>query len=617
MECAECRSALETHINDQQTSLKRSVGINMKAMEEELLCVFCSPTSTIPHEIQVTRLRITNLCCAGEEKIIRTCLENLKGVDSLAINVVGRYAVVKHCPVGCCAPPQMLVDLLNEKYLGASIQDLGEEGEAEEEESHHVKILYVLLIAAMFITALVMQFVDAHDLVEMWIYIASVIIGVWPIAYSSFISLFIRVTIDINVLIVLAVIGALATEEYFDASLLVVLFQSTELIEQYVMAKVRKAVQMNSSSIIPKNAILVDGTKVPTQDIKEGMVICVRAGEMILADGKVQKGEAVVHEAALTGECVPIHRAAGEEVRSGTIVHNGYVEILVSKSAAESTLQRLQQEVSDVQADRGEIARIVDQFALYWTPLVLLATTVYIVTYGFTYGEWGEVGGRGLLILVLACPCAIVISAPIPAVCAIANASRQGVLIRGATAVEHLALINTVGLDKTGTLTKGFFKVTGQLIVADDEEEGERAMSYAAAIEEKSTHPLADAVVAAHVGCVAEMAEGALPNVRKVKVVDGVGVSGWIEAEEEDWRFCIVGNERILKKNGGNVRINKAQEAKIDKFVSGASNSVCLFVAVEDELQLVMSLSDELRSESVGFIRSLRSLGMNVSMLTG
>lgn len=587
-------------------------------MEQEILCVFCSPTSTIPHDIQVTRLRITNLCCSGEEKIIRTCLENLKGVDSLAINVVGRYAVVKHCPVECCAPPQMLVDLLNEKYLGASIQDLGDEGEAEEHESHLLKMLYVLLIAAMFITALIIQLVYAHDdEVAMWIYIVSVIIGIWPIGYSSFVALFVRATIDINVLIVLAVIGALVNEEYFDSSLLVVLFQSTELIEKYVMARVRKAVQMSSSSTMPKNAILVDGSKVPTEDIKQGMVICVRAGEMILADGEVQKGEAVVHEAALTGECVPIHKAVGEDVRSGTIVHNGYVEVLVSKPAGESTLQRLQQEVSDVQADRGEIARIVDQFALYWTPLVLLAAMLYIISYGFTYGEWREVGERGLLILVLACPCAIVISAPIPAVCAIANASRQGVLIRGSTVVEHLALIDTVGLDKTGTLTKGFFKVTGRLVVAEDEDEGSAAMSYAAAIEEKSTHPLADAVVAEHVGCVAEMAEGALPNVRKVKVVDGVGVSGWVEAEEDDWRFCIVGNERILKKNGGNVRISKAQEAKIDKFISGASNSVCLFVAVEDELLLVLSLSDELRPESINFIRSLRSLGMSTTMLTG
>src|SRR5688500_16026490 len=123
------------------------------------------------------------------------------------------------------------------------------------------------------------------------------------------------------------------------------------------------------------------------------MIICVRAGEMILADGVILKGEAVVDEAALSGECVPLRKGGGDEVRSGTIVHNGYVEVRASKAAAESTLQRLRQEGADVQADRGQMAKIVDQFALYWTPLVLMATTIFVVYHGTREGSW-EYHGR-------------------------------------------------------------------------------------------------------------------------------------------------------------------------------------------------------------------------------
>lgn len=547
-----------------------------------------------------------------------TTLQHLRGVESILINTVGRNAVVKHCPIPCCTPPEKLVELLNEKYLGASIQELTDGDSELEDQATQVENVHVLTILALFLVGLAIDLsrMEHYETVSMWIFLASIMAGIWPILASSIIALVVRKTVDIHVLMTVAIAGAVAAGDYFDGSLVVALFLCAERIEGLLLSQLRRAVKQSSSGAIPKTATLADGSKVATDGIQQGMVICVRAGEMILADGVVVKGEGVVDEAALSGECVPIHKAVGEEVRSGTIVHNGYVEVRATKAAGESTLQRLRQEVNDVQADRGRYAQLVDRFAMFWTPVVLITTAVYIIALGAQNGDWEEPGRRGLLILVLACPCAIVISAPVPTICAIANAAKHGVLIRGSSVVERLAVVNAVGLDKTGTLTKGFFKVTARLELTSDPEEAYAAMACAAAIEEKSTHPLADAVVSAHLGCIAEAGDNGLPAVRKVKGIEGVGVSGWVE-QDGDWKYCVVGNERILKSHGGKVQVTAAQEREVAAFIQAAANSVVLFVAVEDELMLLLALSDELRPDSKQFVRTLTSMGMEIAMLTG
>lgn len=581
-------------------------------------CQACDPLSTITHSIQVTRIRIANLCCSGEEQIIRTCLENIFGIENVAVNVVGRYAVVKHCPVACCASSERIVGLLNEKYLGASIQEVADNHEELENECklYGDQIMHVVAVASLCVVGLVFDIVQHGNHKSVWIYIASTIFGVGPIIYSTGIALFIRFTLDIHVLMLLAIIGAVASGDYFDASLVVSLFLAAELVEQLIMFRVRKAVRMSSAGIIPSHACLVDGTNVPVENIVADMMIAVRAGEMILADGVVLKGEGVVDESALTGESIPVQKYPGSLVRSGTVVQNGYLEVKVTSASAESTLQKLNQEVLDVQADRGQYAKIVDQFSLYWTPTVLVAAVTYVLAGGGSTGDWGTALHRGLLLLVLACPCAIVIAVPIPAVCAIANAARNGVLIRGSTVVERMGLIDSVALDKTGTLTRGFFKVVSQLVLAPDPAQGLAALAFAAAVEEKSTHPLANAIVSAHFGCIADSSDVSLPAVRKVVVLEGVGMSGFVAVGAE-WKHCIVGNERMLQRHGGTVRASPKQDAEIACFAQSHADTMCLLVAVDDELMLMLCLADEIRPESVAFVNKLKTMHMQVSMLTG
>lgn len=202
---------------------------------------------------------------------------------------------------------------------------------------------------------------------------------------------------------------------------------------------------------------------------------------------------------------------------------------------------------------------------------------------------------------MLACPCAIVIAAPIPSVCAIATSAKHGVLIKGSSVVENLSAVNILALDKTGTLTKGFFSVTGVDDVHENDDSDSDEPEYdpielAAAMEAKSTHPLASAIVSMHCGCIAEF-EGVLPDVKKVDIMEGVGVQGWV-AVDDDWKHVAVGNERLLKANKGRVRLSKTQQAKVLAFERKHNNSVILYVAVDDGLERIIALSDELRSDA-------------------
>ena len=368
---------------------------------------------------------------------------------------------------------------------------------------------------------------------------------------------------------------------------------------------------------------------------------------MSLGDGIVSKGEGVVDESALTGESLPIHKKLGSKVLSGTVVQNGFMEIVLDSDYLGSTMNKLNQEVLDVQADRGEYAKLVDRFSVYWTPGVIIGTILFVVIGGAITTEWHNYTFRGLVLLVLACPCAIVIAAPIPSVCAIAIAAKSGVLIRGSSVIERMGQINSVALDKTGTLTKGFFKVNKIVkFYESNEDESTREekdnindkngiinnndkyynhdndynpLELAAAIEQKSSHPLANAVVAEYYGCVAELEEKniIIPNVRKIIVEDGVGVSGWVESGPHVWNHVAIGNERLLKKNGGKVSMSEEERIIMDNFNKSSQGKVILLIVIDDQLELIMSLSDEIRMESKEFITKIQKMKMSVSMITG
>ena len=246
----------------------------------DLICDSCDPDSKIPHSLQISRFRVANLCCAGEEKIIRTCLGTLTGIESVAVNVIGRYIIVKHCAVSCCAPAEKIVDELNSKHLGVSIQEVGDNKNDDEEKLDYLRIAHVAVVFILFVLGLLFQFIRSETAISIGLFLSSAALGLLPILYKSYVTI-LRKTVDINILMTIAVAGAIGGKEYFDASLVVTLFIIAELVESIAMMKVRQAVNSGSTSMA-KEAYLSNGQKIKVEDLKIGNVLAVRAGEMIL-----------------------------------------------------------------------------------------------------------------------------------------------------------------------------------------------------------------------------------------------------------------------------------------------------------------------------------------------
>jgi Cd2+/Zn2+-exporting ATPase len=593
----------------------------------EVVCDHCDPSSTIPHAIQITRFRIANLCCAGEERIIMSSLQPVRGISSVSVNIIGRYAIVKHCPVQCCAPSDKIVTLLNDKKLGASIQENNgpDDDETVEGFLDYKKLLNLIIVWSFFIAGLISQKIlqpnisitdhaEEHSIpnITLALFITSIALGICPILKSCAVTV-LRRTLDINFLIVVATAASLAVFEYMDAALVINLFIAAEMVEDAIMRWVRKSIKGTGTNIATK-ATLLNGKTVNINDLNIGDVVTARAGELIPVDGIIKNGSAIVDESALTGESLPVMKKTQDRVISGTIVQNGYLEITVDTNIADSTLNKLNKAVADVQTEKGEYAKLVDQFALYWTPIILAVSFFLVIIGGSITKMWDIYVIKAVTLLVLACPCSIVIAAPIPSICAIAIGSRRGILIRGSTVIEKMGLITDVAADKTGTLTSGFFKVVDKVYInrtGDDYD----PLELAAAIEEKSIHPLANAVVSDFCGCIAEM-EGNLPATRSIKVVEGQGINGWVEYDN-DWKFVNVGNEKLFQKNGGKIILSEVEEAAVNNFIQLNQNVAIIYILVDDQLKLILALADEIRKESFDMVQNLKNMKINVSMVTG
>lgn len=600
--------------------------LSITAPSVGLPCNFCDPSSPVLHSIQVTKFRVNNLCCAGEEKLIRGALQDVIGVENVSINIISRFAIIRHCAVHCCAPTEKILQILNDLHLGVSIQDINDhtqpQGVDEWTWDDIYSYGYVALVTVIFIIGLILYLItDTHDNVAPWVFLTSMIIGIFPILKSCWIALVSRHTIDINVLIIVAVAGSVATQDYFDSSLVIALFLCAELLEHTLMHRIQHLIAQNLNQTIPKQAFLTDGKTVNIVDLQIGQRIAVRAGEMIPCDGKIVKGDAVIDESSLTGESIPLQKAKGKLVSSGTVVQNGYIEVEITKSPDESTINQLQNMIQEVQSNAGQYAKLVDFFSFYWTPFIILAAVSVIVIGGCVTKDWWSFTHRGLVILVLACPCSIVISAPIPTSCAMAIAAKRGLVMRNSIVLDKLASIDTIAVDKTGTLTKGFFSITNREFFAHTIFTSDQIMQGIVAIEQKSTHPLAHAIVSDYFGCIAEILvkqaeEGStLPEVKKLRVIEGVGIEANVKVTHE-YMHMIVGNDRVLSNNQY-VTLSSPELLAVQAFQAKTIGQIVLYTILDKQLVAMLSLADVIRPEADRFITSAHKQSLEIFMLTG
>ena len=410
-------------------------------------------------------------------------------------------------------------------------------------------------------------------------------------------------SLDMNVLMTLAVVGAVGLGDFAEAATVMFLFSIGQALESRALARTRRSIR-DLMDLTPARArVRRDGREVELspREAAVGDTLVVRPGERVALDGVVRAGASAVDESPITGESVPADKQPGDLVYAGSLNASGLLEVEVSAVAQDSTLARVIFLVEEAQAQRAPLQRTVDRFTRYYTPAVIAgAVAVAIVPPLLGFGVLSEWVYRALVMLVVACPCALVISTPVAIVSAITRAARDGVLIKGGTYLEVAAKVRAVAFDKTGTLTFGRPAVCA--VVALAEPDTDRVLSLAAALEAGSTHPLAQAVVraigdGAAAGGVAGLAESA-----------GRGVRGTVGGRE-----YAIGSPAFAAGMGALTSDTEARIAELEE----RGTSVMVLVASGSALGLI-GVADEPRPEAAGVVDALRRGGVrHVVMLTG
>lgn len=444
----------------------------------------------------------------------------------------------------------------------------------------------------------------AMPLLPRILYLGAVISGSWFILPKAWYALR-RARPDMNLLMTIAVAGAIGIDEYFEAATVAFLFALSLALEAWSVGRARRAIAALVQLTPPTARVLrADGREEELQvdAVPVGARIIVRPGERIPLDGRVVAGESHVNQAPITGESVPIEKLAGSELFAGTINGDGALEFESTKFAGDTTLAHIIRLVEQAQAERAPCEQWVDRFARYYTPTVMaLAMLVMLVPPLVASGSWSGWFYQALVLLVIACPCALVISTPVSIVAALTAAARAGILIKGGLHLEQAGQIRVIALDKTGTLTEGKPQVHSVVALAGLTER--EVIQIAAAIEARSEHPLAQAIIH-HAGSL-----GLRPApAERFQALKGKGATAVL-----DGRAVWVGSHRLLEERGQETpemheQLNQLSGAGTSVVVVGCENYVCGFIAV----------ADRVRPEAAAAVAALKVAGIErIVMLTG
>ncbi|MGM0590181.1 MAG: heavy metal translocating P-type ATPase [Halobacteriota archaeon] len=445
-----------------------------------------------------------------------------------------------------------------------------------------------------------------------------------------------NLSLDIDFLMSVAILGALVASLaygealYFEAATLAFLFSVAELLEGYSMSRARNSLEELMELSPDEAAVKRDSGEetIPVDRVAVGDVVVVRPGEKIPMDGEVVDGESAVNQAPITGESVPVDKTVGDEVYAGTINEGGYLEVRVTVDAAHNTLSRIVEMVEDAQSNKTEREQFVERFAAYYTPVVVGFAALVTVGSPYVLGTgWSTAVVYGLTLLVLACPCAFVISTPVSVVSGITSAARNGVLIKGGNYLEAMGAVDVVAFDKTGTLTKGELTVTDVIALNGNSEED--VLRCARGLEARSEHPIGEAIaVEAGTAGVAER------EITDFESITGKGVRAKLDGTPhfagkpglfEDLGFDL---SHVHATTDGGVVTRTARRMcdqnncldLLDETVPElqSEGKTVVLVGTEDELEGVIAVADEVRAEAEDAVARLKELGVTRTvMLTG
>ena len=548
-----------------------------------------------------TQIHIQQMDCPTEEALIRAALARLPGVGAMRFDLIKRVLSVVH-------PSDQLQPILTAiRHLGYD-PIVREQGEAADPLAPAPGApLWPLWVAG----ALALAAEGAH-----WMgapHSAGAVLALAAIALCGLSTykkgwLAIRHGLfNINALMSVAVTGALLIGQWAEAAMVMVLFTLAERIEAKSLDRARQAIA-GLMTLAPDEVLtrMDDGSwrAVDAKTVQPGAQVLVKPGARIGLDGIVTAGESTVDQSPITGESIPVGKVAGESVYAGTINGAGSLEFRVTQPRSQSTLARIVQIVEQAQGERAPTQRFVDRFASVYTPAVIvLSILVALVGPLLTGGPWIDWIYKALVLLVIACPCALVISTPVTVVSGLARAARMGILVKGGVYLENGRLLKAIALDKTGTLTTGRAVQTDCLVFGPDILPVQRA---AAALAAESTHPVSQAIARA---AVASSVGQTLPRlqVHAVQERAGEGVQGDIDS----LRYYL-GNARLARSVGPVSPTVMRQAEALEQ----AGHTVVYFGTADGVLAL-FAVADTLKPESAEAVRTLTRMGIETVMLTG
>ena len=438
-----------------------------------------------------TTLRVAGMDCADEVEAVERVLKPLPGVRQVRVNLMGGKVVVAH-------DPSVTTEQLVQAIASAGLTATPDKADPTDTpaDAQRSRLVSVAVSALFTGTGLVLQWTNlGPPSLSIGAFVAAIIAGGWFI-FPKAIRAVLNFSPDMNLLMTVAVIGAAVIGQWSEAAAVTFLFGLSELLESFSVARARRAIQ-SLMKLAPETAWLKTGEtfrEVPVEQVSAQSIITVRSGARVPLDGAVIAGSSSVNQAPITGESMPVEKKAGDTVFAGTINGEGSLEVRVTKAYADTTLARIIHLVEEAQSQKAPSQRFVDVFAKCYTPAVmLLALAVWLTPPLLAGGAWMVWTYRALVLLVIACPCALVISTPVSIVSGLTALARRGVLIKGGAVLEAVGKLTALATDKTGTITEGQPRVTAILGLNSTPEN--ELLRIAASIDVHSDHPLAQAVV--------------------------------------------------------------------------------------------------------------------------
>ena len=546
---------------------------------------------------------ITNMDCPTEEALIRKRLSSVPGISELAFNLMERRLTVDHS----LQDEQPILGALREIGMQVTTPDACracDAGEAPAVSKKTWALMGVSGIAA--ISAEILAWAGASETSPVVIAAAllSVATGGLPTLRKGWIALK-SLSLNMNFLMSIAVIGAMAIGEWPEAAVVIFLFALAELIETLSLERAKNAIR-GLMAMAPETAsVRLDGgelREMPSAQVQVGQTVRVRPGERIPLDGVVSTGASSVNQAPITGESIPVEKSVGDPVFAGTVNERGVFEFRVTALKGDTTLAHIIRSVQEAQGQRAPTQRFVDQFARYYTPAVVafavLIAAVPPLFFGAPFLDWFY---KALVMLVIACPCALVISTPVTVVSGLAAAARAGILVKGGVHLENGRRIKAVAVDKTGTLTHGRPVLTDVIPLV--ERSREELLQLAASVDAHSEHPVAAAIVRAWQDGEARP----LLDVAAFEAITGRGARALV-----DGRPYHVGNHRLVEELG---ICTPHVEAALKRLEQEGKTAVVL--TSDHEPLGVSGVADTWRGHSAEAIRDLHALGVRSVMLTG